>query len=340
MSFGSDNQYGGHSKIIDAIINANHGILPSYGADYISQKAKKLIGDIFETNDFDIYYVATGGAANCLALASLCPTWGSIICHTHAHIIADEANGPQMITGGAKLLGIGQTPRLEADEINNEIQKYSKEFVHGPQPKLVSITNLNENGLYYKANEIQEISKICKENDLWLHCDGARFANAIIATNQSPKELSWASGIDALSFGLTKNGAIMAEALLIFGKARNNAAQYIQKSAQHLISKNRFISAQYIAMLENGLWLELAKNANDCAKEIAEIFKENNIEIITPPQGNEVFVNLSQTQVEKLQNAQIAFYPWQALGKNAYRFVTAWATSPDEILQLKTALGK
>ncbi len=338
MSFGSDNQYGAHQKIIDAIAKANNDILPSYGADIYTQKAKILLAQIFETDDFDIYYVPTGGSANCLAIAALCPNWASVICHTHAHIIADEANGPERISGGVRLLGTGNGPRLEAIEIKEKLKNYSKEFVHGPQPKLVSITNLNENGLFYNNNDISQISDICKENDLLLHCDGARFANAIIATKESPKALSWGAGIDALSFGLTKNGALMAEALIVFGKARNNNIAYIQKTAQALISKNRFFAAQFIAMLENNLWLELAKNANSKAQEIYKIFQEHNFETIFKTEGNEVFVKLNFDIVQKLENAKIGFYPWNALGENIYRFVCAWATSDEEIENLKKAL--
>lgn len=338
MSFGSDNQYGAHPLIIDAIAKSNIGILPSYGADLITKKAIDLIAKTFETDDFDIYFVPTGGAANCLAIACLCPNWGAVICHSHAHIIADEGNGPERISGGARLIGIGNGPKLMAQDIEIALKNYSQDFVHGPQPKLVSITNLNENGLYYSSDEIKQIAKICQDNGLLLHCDGARFANAIIANGETAKDLSWGANIDALSFGLTKNGAIMAEALMIFGKARNKNAAYIQKTAQALISKNRFFAAQYIAMLENNLWLELATNANKAANSLIEIFKQKQIEIVFESKGNEIFVKLNSEMVKKLETANIGFYPWHALGQDIYRFVCSWATNEQEIENLKQAL--
>ena len=336
--FGSDNQYGVHTKIMDAIIAANNDIAPSYGGDDLTKKANELIQNFFETKDMDIYFVSTGGAANCLSLASLCPNWGAILCHNHAHILLDEGNGPEMFTGGARLIGIGNSPKLLPIEVENALSHHDESFVHAPQPKVISITNLNENGLLYSPEEIAQFSEIAKKYGLYLHCDGARFANALVTSGVSPKELSWQNGIDALSFGLTKNGAMLAEAVILFCDARKKATPYLRKTSQQLISKHRFLSAQFIAMLENDLWKDCAQNANEKAQKIAQIFHENGISPIIPVQGNEIFVSLNESQAKKIANANIGFYPWHALGENTHRFVTSWSSDDNQIQTLEKAL--
>lgn len=336
--FGSDNQYGVHPKIMDAIVAANNDIALSYGSDNLTQKANELIENFFETKDLGIYFVATGGAANCLSLASLCPNWGAIICHNHAHILLDEGNGPEMFTGGARLIGVGNSPKLSPIEVENALSHHDESFVHAPQPKVISITNLNENGLLYSPTEVAHFSVIAKKYGLYLHCDGARFANALVTSGASPKELSWQSGIDALSFGLTKNGAMLAEAVILFGKARHKATPYLRKTSQQLISKHRFLAAQFIAMLENDLWKDCAQNANNTAQKIAQIFQKNGINPIVPVQGNEIFVELDENQASKIANAGIGFYPWHALGESAHRFVTSWASDDTQIKALEKAL--
>lgn len=322
--FGSDNQYGVHPNVMAAINTANSGIMPSYGDDEITANAKALISMAFETEDLDIYFVPTGGAANCLALSALCPKWGAILCHNHAHIIADEGNGPEFYTGGARPIGIANGLKLEAQDIENAMKNFSADFVHGPQPKAVSISNLNENGIAYSPNEIAKISDVCRKNGFLLHCDGARFANALVSQNATPAQLSWQSGIDALSFGLTKNGALMAEAVIMFGNARNNAIAYMRKTAGLLVSKHRFISAQFVAMLENGLWLECAKTANTHAQNWAKELETMGAKILCPIDGNEVFAELSNELATNLKAREIGFYQWPALGENAYRFVASW----------------
>jgi threonine aldolase len=336
--FGSDNQEIVHPLVMEQIARANSQIAPSYGADNFTKFAEDKIREIFETNDVDIYFVTTGGAANCLGLASICPNWGAILCHTHAHIYQDEGNGPEMFTGGARLIPIGNGLKLLPDDIEKALIAHDENFVHAPQPKVISISNLNENGLCYTPMEIAKISQIAKAKKLWLHCDGARFANALAFTNASPKELSWQSGVDVLSFGLTKNGAMIAEAVLIFGQARNQSTKYLRKSAQQLISKHRFLAAQFIAMLENNLWLECAQNANSQAQALGQIFTKHQIEIISAIEGNEVFVKLSNSIAQKLENAQITFYPWHIGGENTYRFVTSWATKDENIAQIDKIL--
>lgn len=336
MSFGSDNQAGAHPAIMAAISAANQGIAPSYGSDNLTARAEQLVKQIFETEDLDFYIVTTGSAANGLALACLCPRHGAILCHSHAHIIADEGNGPELFTGGARLIGVGLGhEKLRAEHLLAAASAYPKDFVHGPQLGAVSFTNLDENGQNYRPDEIEELAKIAHANELFLHCDGARFANALARTGASPADLSWRAGVDALSFGLTKNGALMAESFILFGKARANAAKYLRKSAGQLISKQRFLAAQFLAMMEGGLWLELAQHANQMAVQLAAKFASLGIEIIGEIGGNEVFAKLPINKASVLQAQGVSFYPWPPLGENVYRFVCSWATTEAEIAEIK-----
>lgn len=339
--FGSDNQAGVAPEILNAIIAANNSRAPSYGDDEYSKRATDLIKQIFETDDLDFYMVTTGGAANGLALGAICPSWGAILCQTHSHIVADEGSGPELFTGGARLVAIdGVGGKLTLKDLEAAAQYYSKDFVHGPQIRAVSISNLNENGEIYCPSEIAAISKIARDNEWLFHCDGARFANALASLGVSPKELSWSVGIDALSFGLTKNGALMAEAVILFGKARTNAAQYMRKRAGQLVSKHRYLGAQFVAILENNLWLRLAENANNMAQKLTSAFQDNGFELAAKCDGNEVFVRLPPEIATKLRQNEIVFYDWSALGENCRRFVCSWATAKSDIDSLKKVLNE
>ncbi|MEK7660448.1 MAG: beta-eliminating lyase-related protein [Pseudomonadota bacterium] len=334
--FGSDNQTGAHTYVMVAINTANQGRAPSYGSDEITVRAERLVKQTFETDDLDFYIVTSGSAANGLALASLCPRHGAVLCHSHAHIIADEGNGPEWFTGGARLIGVGQgNEKLQPRHLQAATTTYPKEFVHGPQIAAVSFTNLDENGQNYHPEEIKALAEIANANGWLLHCDGARFANAVIGTGASPAELSWKSGVDALSFGLTKNGALMAESFILFGDARKSAAKYLRKSTGQLISKHRFLAAQFVAMLEGKLWRELALHANQMALALGARFRALGIEIIGEIGGNEVFAKLPPEKAKELQARGISCYVWPPLGENVYRFVCSYATLDDDIAAIR-----
>ncbi|KAF0108943.1 MAG: threonine aldolase [Hyphomonadaceae bacterium] len=334
--FGSDNQTGAHPYVMAAIKAADVGRAPSYGSDEITTHAERLVKQIFETEDLDFYIVTSGSAANGLALASLCPRHGAVLCHSHAHIIADEGNGPEWFTGGARLIGVGQgNEKLQPQHLQAAAASHPKEFVHGPQIAAVSFTNLDENGQNYRPNEIKALAEVAHANGWLVHCDGARFANAVDGTGASAAELSWKSGVDALSFGLTKNGALMAESFILFGAARNKAAKYMRKSTGQLVSKHRFLAAQFVVMLDGGLWLELAHHANQMALKLGARFKELGIEIIGEIGGNEVFAKLPPEKAKELQTRGISCYVWPPLGENVYRFVCSYATLNCDILAVR-----
>ncbi len=337
--FGSDNQSGVPADVMAAILAANTGRMPSYGDDEITKRAEELVKQAFETEDLDFYIVTTGGAANGLALGAICPSWGAVLCQTHSHIVADEGSGPELFTGGARLVAIdGVAGKLVPNDLQWAAKSYSKDFVHGPQIKAVSISNLNENGETYSPNEIAALSKVARENDWLLHCDGARFANAVQSLGASPSAISWRGGIDALSFGLTKNGALMAEAVILFGSARTIAAPYMRKRAGQLVSKHRYLAAQFVAMLEDGLWLKLAKNANEMAQKLSEVFEKSGHDLAAKCQGNEVFVDLSDEIAQKLRANGIVFYDWPALNAQTRRFVCSWETNSADLMALADLL--
>jgi threonine aldolase len=339
--FGSDNLAPAHPKVLSTLVEANEGTLPSYGGDPWTTRAMEAIARTFETDDFDAYFVATGGAANGLALSALCPPWGSVLTHAQSHLIHDEGNGPGFFTAGAQIIGLGHdNDKLTPDALSAAGRGYAKSNVHGPQPKAVSISNLSESGLVYTRAEIEELRAICTANGWWLHMDGARFGNGVVGAASSPADLSWRAGVDALSFGLTKTGGMACEAVILFGKDRFASMPYLRKRAGQLLSKHRFYAAQFVAMLDDDLWLHLARHANDMALQVADLFKTYWQAPALPTQGNEVFVRLSTTQSTALGHAGILHFPWAVSGDpDLYRFVTSWQTSQADIVALEKVLS-
>ena len=338
--FGSDNQSPAHPAILEAIVAANSGRAESYGGDDWTSRALALVQQIFETDDLDMYLVGTGGAANGLALSLLCPPWGAVLALGDAHVIADEGSGPEHFTSGARMIGIGANAlRMTPVHLIDAALRYASSNVQSPQPRAVTISNLSENGLVYRADEVAALSEICRTKMWGLHMDGARFANAIVGSGASPANLTWRAGVDALSFGLTKNGAACAEALIVFGKARDPAGAYLRKRAGHLFSKQRYMACQFVAMLEAGLWIELAGQANAMARGLADVLEAARCKLVNPVEGNEVFACLTLVQKEALRTANIGFYPWVVAGPDVYRFVTCWQTMRSEIEAVRAALA-
>lgn len=339
--FGSDNQAPAHPRVLEAMLAANEGRCGSYGDDPWTVRAFDLLYEVFETRDLDAYFVGTGGSANGLALSALCPPWAAILAHPHAHVLEDEGNGPEFFTSGSRLVALRSTGLLvQPEDIERAAARHSPDFVHGLQPRAVTLTNLTENGQAYRPDHLRAISDVCAKQGWALHVDGARFANAVAGTGASASDLSWRAGVDALSFGLTKNGAVAAEILILFGKARNGAAAYLRKRAGQLFSKHRYLSAQAIAMLEDGLWLNLAGHANQMARELSLCFEREGAQLAAPVHGNEVFVRLDDKKVSALQAGGVSFYPWPTLGPDTFRFVASWQTTTGCIETVAQALTR
>lgn len=330
MLFFSDNAASVHPKILAALAKANSADT-AYDGDAWSAKLNGAFSDLFET-EVQAMWVATGTAANSLALASLCQPHQAVICHREAHIEQDEAGAPGFYTGGAKLLlAEGKGAKLSSDVVEGMCAAI-RDDVHQVQPAAVSITNATECGLVYLPDEVAAISEVCKKRALGLHMDGARFANAVVGLGCAPADITWKVGVDVLSFGFVKNGGMNAEALIFFDKTLASQSHYRRKRAGHLQSKGRYLAAQILAMLEDDLWLDNARAANSGAQAIADAVSDR---LLYPVEANEIFVKLLAGEAKKLRSAGFDFYDW---GEGQARLVTSWNQSGDDIRPLVDAL--
>ena len=330
MRFFSDNAAAAHPKVIEAISAANR-LDTAYDGDEWSQRLDGAFSDLFETK-VRAMWVTTGTAANCLALAALCPPYRAILCHEDAHIEVDEAGAPGFFTGGAKLVlldgpGAKITPETAA-EACDRIRK----DVHQVQPAAISITNATEYGLVYRAGEVAAIGDLARRRGLAFHMDGARFANALAATGESPADVTWRAGVDALSFGFVKNGGMNAEALILFRTELADEIAVRRKRAGHLLSKGRFLAAQILALLEDDLWLDNARAANAAAQVLAQAAPER---LVYPVQANEIFLRASDEEARRLRGAGVDFYGW---GAGEIRLVTSWDQQGEATDRLAAAL--
>jgi threonine aldolase len=268
MRFFSDNAAAAHPVVIEAIVAANR-LDTAYDGDAWSAKLDRAFSDLFETN-VRAFWVTTGTAANCLALGALCPPYRGIVCHRDAHIEVDEAGAPGFFTGGAKLILLdGPGAKLGPETVESGIGLIRKD-VHQIQAATLSITNATEYGLVYTADQVGALGEVAKRHGLNFHMDGARFANAIVSAGDSPADLTWRVGVDALSFGFVKNGGLNAEALILFKTDLADEIAVRRKRAGHLLSKGRVLAAQILAMLDKDLWLDNARAANAAAQSIAQ----------------------------------------------------------------------
>jgi threonine aldolase len=329
MQFLSDNAAAVHPRVWEALRAADDP-QPPYDNDALSQQLDAAFADLFE-RPCAVLWVATGTAANCLALASMVPPHGGVICHREAHIETDEGGAPGFYTHGAKLiLADGEGAKLTPDSISNVISGIRQD-VHQVQPQAVSVTQASEYGRAYKPAEMAAITQCAHSNGLSLHVDGARFANAVAYLGCSPWEAC--QGAAALSFGCVKNGGMSAEALVFFDEALADVARLRRKRAGHLQSKGRFLAAQLLAMVQDGLWLENARAANAAAQEIAGAAGQR---LLHSVQANEIFLTLSLAEREALRSQGFSFYDW---GADAARLVTAWNSDPADVAALARAIA-
>lgn len=330
MRFFSDNAAAAHPAVIDAIIRSN-ALDTAYDGDALSRNLDRAFSDLFET-EVRAFWVLTGTAANCLALAALCPGYGGIVCHRDAHIEVDEAGAPGFFADGAKLMLVdGPGAKLSVEAVGAAVGRVRKD-VHQVQPKALSITNATEYGLVYSAAEVAALGEVAKRHALNFHMDGARFANAVVSTGNSPADLTWRAGVDALSFGFVKNGGLNAEAMILFRTDLADEIVVRRKRAGHLASKGRMFAAQILAMLENDLWLDNARASNAAAQIIARAAGDR---LSYPVQANEIFVKATAAEAETLRAKGFDFYDW---GPDEIRFVTSWDQSGEPLDQLAAAI--
>jgi threonine aldolase len=331
MRFFSDNAAPASPEVLAAIQAANR-LDTAYDGDAWSQRLNGAFSDLFGT-DVEALWVATGTAANSLALAALCPPHGSIVCHRDAHIQTDECGAPEFYTHGAKLLlAEGEGAKLTPDGVSAALATVRAD-VHQVQPHVLSITNASEYGCVYTPDETAALGDLARKRGLRFHLDGARFANAVASLGCSPADLSWRAGVEALSFGFTKNGGLSAECLIFFDRELAAATHYRRKRAGHLLSKGRYMAAQILAMLEGDLWLRNARAANAAATRLAEAAGADRL--LLPVQANEVFVRVTQDEAAALRAQGFDFYDW---GPGEARLVTAWDSAPAAVDALATAI--
>jgi threonine aldolase len=331
MRFFSDNAAPVHPNVMQAMADANQ-VDTAYDGDRLSNRLDAAFSAVFG-QDVAVLWVATGTAANAIALASLCQPHQGVICHREAHIEVDECGAPGFYTHGAKLMLVdGDGAKLSVDSVDGLLGTI-RDDVHQVQAAALSITNATEYGLVYTPEEVARLGQQCRERKLGFHMDGARFANAVASLGCDPAAITAQAGVDALSFGFVKNGGMGAEALVYFDPALADVARYRRKRAGHLQSKGRFLAAQLLAMLEGDLWLENARAANAAAQIIAEAGFGR---LIHPVQANEIFIRLSAPEAAALRAQGFDFYDW---GEGAARLVTSWHHSEADVRPLAAAIA-
>jgi len=336
MNFASDNWAGAAPEILAALIEANEGLQPAYGGDAQTARVSALFSEIFE-RDVAVFLVPTGGAANGLALSAVVPRHGAVLCHEEAHIQLDECAGPEFFTGGAKLVPLkGFAAKLTPETVREALAKYPARRPHGAPFAALSITQASECGAVYRPAEIAALAKVAQGAGLALHVDGARFANAVAALGVAPADLSWRAGVDILSFGATKNGCIAAEAVVFFDPKRAGEFDWLRKRAGHLVSKHRFLAAQFEAYFRDGLWLRLARHANAMAQRLSSgLAGVSGVEIVYPTEANAVFATFPEAMRQRLLEKGAVFYPWvtpgDPAGGRAQRLICSFRTTAEEV---------
>ncbi len=331
MNFSSDNVRGVAAPILNALAEGMAGAAPAYGADPVTGALEPLFADLFGC-PVAVLPVVTGGAANGLALSALSPPYGGIFCHEEAHIAVDECGAPEFFTAGAKLILLpGAGGKIDPAAFEAAIERTGHRGLHGVKPAALSLTQLTEYGTAYSAAEIGALTAIAKSHGMAVHMDGARFANAVAGLAADPADLTWRAGVDMLSFGATKNGCLMAEAVIAFkptDAVRRDLA-YRRKRAGQLVSKHRFLALQLRAYLTDGLWLDLARHANRQAARLAEgLSRLPGIDLLYPVNGNEIFIDMAPGLAETLAEKGIGMNHWP---DGCCRLVTAFDTDPADV---------
>lgn len=328
MNFISDNTAGASAPVMAALMAAQDGVASAYGGDEWTRRVEALFADIFE-RDVAVFLVASGTAANALALASLTRPWGAVITHEESHVADDECGAPEFFSDGAKLIGLhGAGNKLSPESVAQALARFREGALHQVQPQAVSITQATECGTIYTPAEVAALKAAIAGRGLRLHMDGARFANALVTLGCSPAEITWRAGVDVLSFGGTKNGAWAAEAVIFFDPALAGEMRWRRKRAGHTLSKGRFLGAQFEGLLRDGHWLGLARHANAMATRLAEAVTAGAIcRLAWPCEANEVFLVLSGPLQAALKQAGVAYLPWSDRALAEGRGLT-----PDEIV--------
>jgi len=335
VRFLSDNTATICPELLEAIAQANHGAERAYGDDPWTLRLDAVLGEFFGT-EVKAFAVTTGTAANALALATITPPYGAVYAHDEAHIVRDECGAPEFFSGGARTVVLpGAHAKVTGDALLSALEA-NPTSVHTVQPAALSITQATELGASYRPAEIAALSGLAHARGLKVHMDGARLANALAFLRCQPAESTWRAGIDVLSFGATKNGALAAEAVVFFDRTLTRDFELRRKRAGHLLSKSRYAAAQLIAYVESGVWARNAERANRLAQLLGHAAGQR---LLHPVEANEVFVKLGPQGKQRLRAAGFEFYDWGAEASGEARFVVSWDQSPESVQALAAALN-
>ncbi|MCE1237396.1 MAG: beta-eliminating lyase-related protein [Hyphomicrobiales bacterium] len=341
MIFSSDNWAGACEPVLAALLDAGRaGPAPAYGADEVTKRLERRFSDLFE-RDVAVLLVATGTAANALSLAALAPPWGAVVAHEEAHVAADECGAPEFFTGARLLRWPARRGKFAPEDLARRLADAPR-GLHQGELSALSISSPNEYGLVWTSQETRAIAEVAKAHGLALHLDGARFANALARLGCTPAEATWKAGVDVMSFGGTKGGCLMAEAIVAFDPSLRDKLAYLRKRGAQLVSKHRLISAQFEAWLADGLWLRLAAHANAMAEDLAwALTAAPDVRLAWEPEANEVFAFMSEATAARLRAGGAHFYDWSTAalagedaprdGEKLWRFVTSFATRPEDV---------
>ena len=336
MRFLSDNTASASAEIMDAILAVNRDREYAYGDDPWSQRLDQVFGEFFDT-EVRVFAVATGTAANALALATVTPLYGAMFAHEEAHVVRDEAGAPEFFCGGARLITIaGRDGKIGMDGLTRALES-NPPSVHSVQPAALTLTQATEFGTVYRTAEVAALAQLAHARRLAVHMDGARFANALVTLGCHPGAATWRAGVDVLSFGATKNGALGAEAVLFFDLKRVADFELRRKSAGHLLSKSRYVAAQLLAYIESGLWRRNAERTNGLAQRIGAAAAGR---LLAAVEANEVFISLGEEEKRALRQAGCEFSDWGAERSGATRFVVSWDQPEEDVSALCAALTR
>ncbi|WP_282157065.1 threonine aldolase family protein [Shimia thalassica] len=346
MFFASDNAGPAHPSVLTALADANQGYAMPYGADPIMDEVRTKIRDIFEAPNAEVFLVATGTAANSLALACYCQPWQTMFCAPVAHIQEDECNAPEFFAGGAKLTLVGEGEKMTPTALEQSIRREETRGVHGPQRGPVSITQVTERGTVYSLEELNALTKVAKSFDLPVHLDGARFANALVALDCSPADMTWKAGVEVVSFGGTKNGCVGVEAVIFFDPDKAWEFELRRKRGAHLFSKHRYLSAQMNAYLTDDVWRQNAQQANANCARLAKGLRDLGVKFMHDPQANIVFCSFPRAAHQRLHDAGAVYYVWSGELEGddpaemlEARLVCDWSLSNEQIDQFISLIG-
>lgn len=350
MSFISDNTVGASAPVMAALAAASSDSAAAYGRDDWTKRVEARLGEIFE-RPVAAFLVASGTAANALSLACLVRPWGAVLTHRESHVAGSECGAPEFFSDGAKLVGLpGTGNKIEPVSVTQALAALPASALHRVQPQALSITQATECGTVYRPEEIAALKEVIAPRGLKLHMDGARFANALVRLGCTPAEITWKAGVDVLSFGGTKNGAWAAEAVVFFDPAAAEELQWRRKRSGHTLSKGRLIGAQFEALLTDNHWLDLARHANAMAERLAQaVAAGSSARFAWPCESNQLFLILPEALRRRLDAAGVGYLPWKegalppgetiAEGETLARFVTSFATRPEDVDRLASLLA-